>query len=219
MVAAPSVFEQMGYMSGSLASVDRLPGIVGEARASLSGTPARFDTLAARSYHPAMPQKPPTGVAIPGATDERGIEPPRSGGGATVSLAALGIAGLSRRRVGIAVTALLAIWIVVSFAGQVSQAARAADRASQEQATNEALVAHVTALRDELDLVQTQRWILQQARAYGLGSTSERPFEIAADAPTIAPDAPGSAARRIGTVVEQRSPLDSWLDALFGPGG
>jgi cell division protein FtsB len=166
-----------------------------------------------------MPQKPPAGVAIPEAVDERVTDPARSAGPPSVSLAGLGIAGISRRRVGIAVTALVAIWIVISFAGQVSQAARAADRAAQEQATNEALVAHVTALRDELDLVQTQRWILQQARAYGLGSTAERPFEIAADAPTIAPDAPGSAARRIGTVVAQRSPLDSWLDALFGPGG
>ena len=77
----------------------------------------------------------------------------------------------------------------------------------------------MAALRDELSLVQTQRWILQQARAYGLGSKSERPFEIAADAPPISPDAPGSPARRLGSVAERRSPLDGWLDALFGPGG
>jgi hypothetical protein len=77
----------------------------------------------------------------------------------------------------------------------------------------------VAALRDELSLVQTQRWILQQARAYGLGTRAERPFAIAADAPSIAPDAPGSPARRLGSVVERRSPLDVWLDALFGTGG
>ena len=74
----------------------------------------------------------------------------------------------------------------------------------------------MAALRDELNLVQTQRWILQQARGYGLGSKSERPFEIAADAPSIAPDAPGSPARRLGTEKQQQTPLESWLVALFG---
>lgn len=139
-------------------------------------------------------------------------------GQAPPSLAGLGIAGLSRRRLGWAAVALVAVWIVVTFAGQASDAARAADRATQEQATNESLVAHVAALRDELSLVQTQRWILQQARAYGLGSRSERSFALAADAPPIASDAPGSPARRLGSVPERRSPLDSWLDALFGSG-
>ena len=166
-----------------------------------------------------MPTQPPSRPAARESEDDAGIEPASASGQPAVSLAGLGIAGLSRRRVGIAVTALVALWIVVGFAGQASAAARAADRAVQEQATNEALAANVASLRDELDLVQTQRWILQQARAYGLGSTSERPFEIAADAPSLTPDAPGSPARRLGSGVVQRSPLDSWLDALFGPGG
>jgi cell division protein FtsB len=165
-----------------------------------------------------MPPQPPSRLAARESGDDAGVEPAPAAGQPAVSLAGLGIAGLSRRRVGIAVTALVALWIVIGFAGQASAAARAADRAVQEQATNEALAANVASLRDELDLVQTQRWILQQARAYGLGSTSERPFEIAADAPSLAPDAPGSPARRLGSAVVQRSPLDAWLDALFGPG-
>jgi len=188
-------------------------------RASLSGTRAGFDTLAARSYHPAMSPKPPSSVAAPEAVEDVGTARAPDSSASNVSLAGLGIAGLTRRRVGWAATALATIWIVLSFAGQASDAARAADRAVQEQGTNEALAAHVAALRDELNLVQTQRWILQQARAYGLGSRSERPFEIAADAPSIAPDAPGSPARRLGSVAERRSPLDAWLEALFGPGG
>ncbi len=165
-----------------------------------------------------MPPTPPSRVAVPEAVEDAGTRPSSDAGPSAVSLAGLGIAGLSRRRVGIAVTALVAIWVVIGFAGQASDAARAADRAVQEQATNEALVAHVAKLRDELGLVQTQRWILQQARAYGLGSTSERPFEIAANAPSIAPDAPGSPARRLGSVAQPRSSLDAWLDALFGSG-
>src|SRR5664280_3695771 len=124
-----------------------------------------------------MPSKPPPNVADPEADDEVAIQPAPDVAPAPVSLAGLGIAGLSRRRVGWAATALVTVWVVISFAGQASEAARAAERAVQEQATNEALIAHVAALRDELNLVQTQRWILQQARAYGLGSKSERPFE------------------------------------------
>jgi hypothetical protein len=165
-----------------------------------------------------MPPKPPSTVVAQDAADEAGPAPQPGAGPSSVSLAGLGIAGLSRRRVGWAALALVAIWVVVSFAGQAAEAAHAADRAVAEQATNEALAAHVAALRDELTLVQTQRWILQQARAYALGSKSERPFAIAADAPSLAPDAPGSPARRLGSVPEHRSPLDAWLDALFGSG-
>jgi len=113
---------------------------------------------------------------------------------------------------------LVTIWIVISFAGQASEAARAAERAVQEQATNEALVAHVAALRDELDLVQTQRWILQQARAYGLGSKFERPFVVAPGASPLPADAPGSAVRRLGTAKQEQTPLEGWLVVLFGSG-
>jgi cell division protein FtsB len=165
-----------------------------------------------------MPSKPPPSDADPEAVEETGPPAAPDSGAAPVSLAGLGIAGLSRRRVGWAAVALVTGWILVSFAGQASEAARAAERAAQEQSTNQALVARVAALRDELSLVQTQEWILQQARAYGLGTRSERPFAIAADAPPIPADAPGSPARRLGSAVERRSPLDVWLDALFGSG-
>ena len=43
-------------------------------------------------------------------------------------------------------------------------------------------------------------------------------FSLEADAPALPPDSPGSAALRVGapTVV---SPLESWLDLLFGDDG
>ena len=165
-----------------------------------------------------MPPKPPSSAADLEAAKRAGTAPQPGAGPTSASLAGLGIAGVSRRRVGWAALGLATVWIVVSFAGQASEAARAADRAVHEQATNAALVAHVAALHDELSLVQTQRWILQQARAYALGSKSERPFAIAADAPSLSPDAPGSPARRLGSAPERHSPLDAWLDALFGSG-
>ena len=165
-----------------------------------------------------MPPKPPSSEAVPRSVQEAGTAPLPSAGPSPVSLAGLGIAGLSRRRVGWAATLLVTIWIVASFAGQASEAAQAAERAVREQATNEALVAHVAALRDELGLVQTQRWILQQARAYGLGSRFERPFVLGPGAPPLPADAPGSAVRRLGTAKQDQTPLESWLVVLFGSG-
>jgi hypothetical protein len=44
----------------------------------------------------------------------------------------------------------------------------------------------------------------------------EIPFTLADDAPPLGPDAPGSAAVRLGAVADRRSPLESWLDLLFG---
>ena len=88
-----------------------------------------------------MPPKPPSSVAVPEAIEEAGSASSPSAGASPVSLAGLGIAGLSRRRVGWAAVALVTVWILVSFAGQASEAARAAERATQEQSANEALVA------------------------------------------------------------------------------
>ncbi len=133
------------------------------------------------------------------------------------SLAGLGIAGVSRRRLVTLALLGLAVWIGIGFAGQATDAARAAQRASQEEATNAALADRLAGLDDELDLVVQRRWFLQQARAYNLGSTGERPFAIAPGAPSLPPDAPGSPERRIGTEVTTTTPLESWLDVLFGP--
>ena len=69
----------------------------------------------------------------------------------------------------------------------------------------------------ELELVTEERWVLQQARAYQLGSRKERPFAIAPGAPALPDDAPGSAARRLGADPVERSPLEAWLEVLFGP--
>ena len=132
------------------------------------------------------------------------------------SLAGLGIAGLSRRRIAWAALAVIAVWIVVGFAGQAAEAARSADQLSEQKAAYEETVAATAALRQELALVTQERWILQQARAYQLGTRRERPFALAPDAPPLPADAPGSAARRIGATPEQMTPLEAWLDVLFG---
>jgi hypothetical protein len=135
------------------------------------------------------------------------------------SLADLGIAGISRRRLAIVALAILAAWVVVGFAGQAAEAADASARVAREQAATTEAAAATAALHRELQLVTQERWILQQARAYQLGSRRERPFALAPGTPPLADDAPGSAVRRVGAEVEERSPLDAWLEVLFGPAG
>lgn len=159
------------------------------------------------SRAPASPRREPSGA------------PPAS---AAVSLSELPVAGLTRRRIALALGALVAAWVIVLFARQVGEASEAVDRAETARASNVALAGQVTALQRELGLVAQLPYIEQQARRYQLGTAGEIPFRLADDAPPLAADAPGGASVRLGATAEHRTPLESWLDLLFGeapPGG
>jgi len=132
------------------------------------------------------------------------------------SLAGLGVAGISRRRVAWVGLTVFAAWIVIAFAGQAAEASRVTTRVTDERARNAEVAAETEALRRELDLATQERWVLQQARAYRLGSRAERPFALAPDAPALAADAPGSSTRRLGADTTSQSPLEGWLEVLFG---
>jgi cell division protein FtsB len=132
------------------------------------------------------------------------------------TLADLPVAGLTRRRIALLLAALVAAWVIVLFARQVSEASEASTRADEMRVQNELLAANVTALEDELALIQRQAYIEQQAREYRLGAPRERPFILADDAPALASDAPGTAATRLGADLDDATPLESWLDLLFG---
>jgi hypothetical protein len=160
-------------------------------------------------------QADPRDAVAPTVPDPAERETP---GAATVpSLAELGIAGVTRRRVAWVGLAILAAWIVVGFAGQAAEAADASARVATAEAETAKAAATTAALHDELLLVTQERWFLQQARAFQLGLEDERPFALAPGAPSLPPDAPGSAARRLGAEVAERSPLEAWLEVLFGP--
>jgi hypothetical protein len=135
------------------------------------------------------------------------------------SLSDLPVAGLTRRRIALALGALVAAWVIVLFARQVGEASEASTRAAQMRTSNAALATKVTALEGELALIQRQEYIEQEAREYRLGGEREIPFVLADDAPPLASDAPGTAAARLGARVERPSPLDSWMNLLFGPSG
>jgi cell division protein FtsB len=132
-------------------------------------------------------------------------------------LAALPIAGITRRRTAWVLAAIVSIWILAVFARQVTDAGAATGRADRLRAENAVLVSQVDALSQELDVVQRQSFIEQQARAYGLGGARERPFTLGPDASPLPANAPGSASVRLGAPTASISPLEAWLDLLFGP--
>lgn len=125
---------------------------------------------------------------------------------------------VSRRRLAFVAGALVVALLLVAFGRQVSDAAAASDRAAQLRAVNAGLRQDLADLQADLGRVQDDTYIAIAARAYGLGARREIPFVLAAGAPTLPPDAPGSAAVRLGAETTVRSPLDAWLDLLFGGG-
>jgi hypothetical protein len=78
------------------------------------------------------------------------------------------------------------------------------------------LEGEVSGLESELSLIQKQAYIGQAARQYRLGNPQEVPFALAAGAPALPEDAPGSALARLGTRIDAPTPLESWARLLFG---
>ncbi len=145
--------------------------------------------------------------------------PRRVAGGASVGLSDLPVAGLTRRRIALAIGALVAAWVIVLFAHQVGSASEASAHAQAMRVANAAAEANVAALQAELDLIERTAYIQQQARLYRLGSAKEIPFTLADNAPPLPTDAPGSAGVRLGATVVRSTPLESWIRLLFGHGG
>jgi hypothetical protein len=115
---------------------------------------------------------------------------------------------------------LVVAWVVVLFARQVGEASAATARAEDLRRANAVMAAEVEALERELDLIGRQAYIVQQARAHRLGGNREIAFTLEAGAPPLGFEAPGSASVRLGAQPEvRRSPLESWLELLFGPSG
>jgi hypothetical protein len=123
---------------------------------------------------------------------------------------------LSRRRVITAAGLLVAGLLTLSFVRQVGEASAAADRAEELRAANAALRDDVARLQRDMYHVQDEHFIQLEGRAYGLGGKGEIPFALAAGAPVLPADAPGSASVRLGAPERPHSPLDAWLSLLFG---
>lgn len=157
-----------------------------------------------------MTERDPRSTPAPGPSGPVSTERP--------VLPRLPLVGLTRRRAAFLLAAAVMVWIVAVFARQVADASAAAAGADALRSQNDALAVQVATLQRERVLVQSQAFVDQQARAYGMGSTKEHPFVLDPDASALPNDAPGSAAVRLGGRHEAaRSPLESWLELLFGP--
>jgi hypothetical protein len=163
-------------------------------------------------WRPPAPEPPDDAPDALDATD-----PVTRAAPVAVDLAAFPIVGLTRRRMAIIAAALLAVWIVFAFTRQVAEASDAATRAQDIATGNAMRRLEVAATERELEAIARQRFIDQQARAYGVGTVREIPFALAPDAPPLEPDAPGSASLRVGADIDTVSPLERWLTVLFGP--
>ena len=110
---------------------------------------------------------PPTTGGIDPVARDHAV--PRRFGPNGPDLSALPIAGITQRRVAIVLGALIAAWIVLLFARQVGEASAASGRAEAMISENAVRHAEIAGLERELDRIQQRRFILQQARAHGLG--------------------------------------------------
>jgi cell division protein FtsB len=164
-------------------------------------------------------ESPPDDAPPTGLDDELDLSADGDGGPRSTvpDLAALPIAGITRRRMAGLLGVLLAAWIVVVFARQVGEASAATTKAEDIAAGNVALRQEVAALQSELGVIGRSEYVKQQARGYGLGSRTEIAFRLAPDAPPLPVDAPGSAAVRLGSELTDVLPLERWLTLLFGP--
>jgi hypothetical protein len=125
---------------------------------------------------------------------------------------------ISPRRMAFLAGGLALALLVVAFGHQLSDAASAADRASQLRAANASLHADLSNLQADIARASDPTYVAIAARSYGLGLKHEIPFALAAGAPSLPPDAPGSAALRVGAQPAATSPLEAWLDLLIGSG-
>lgn len=139
--------------------------------------------------------------------EDSGARPPPAAG-ATLPL--------NRRRIAMLVAGLFALWLVGVFARQVGDAAAAANQADQMRARNAAMERDIASIQAELQLIKQPAFVSQMARGYLLGSPREVPFTIDPNAPPLASDAPGSVGISPDAKTGEGSPLDSWLQALFG---
>ena len=164
---------------------------------------------------PAQPDPRAAATTRP-ATEDPADDPTVAAG--SVDLSGLTVAGITRRRVGWVAAAFVSVWIVIVFARQVGDATTATNRAAQMAVDNAALAAEVKALEGEVALIVQPAYVGLQARGHGLGAAREISFALDPSVPDPADGAPGSASLRLGADDDRRTPLESWLSLLFGPG-
>jgi hypothetical protein len=108
---------------------------------------------------------------------------------------------------------VLGFWLVLVFGRTLTELNETTDRVAAVAAETEELNARLDAGRRELVLVQADSFQRLQARSFGMGEPGEVVFSLESGTVGPAPIVPIAGA---GTDPESGSPLDAWLDLLFG---
>ena len=119
-----------------------------------------------------------------------------------------------RRALLLLILVVAVAWLVFVFGRAVADSKAATERADRARAENAALERRLDSRQVELATVQSPAFVTLQARTFGIGSSREQVFGLEPGAP------PPPSIPMLGeepAAAGQSSPLDDWLDLLFGP--
>jgi len=111
---------------------------------------------------------------------------------------------------------IFVLWLIGVFARQVGEAQTAQNQADQLRARNVAMERDIQSLEREIALIKEPAFVSEMARGYLLGTPGEIPFKVDPEASPLPADAPGSQGIVPEASPKPNSPLDAWLQALFG---
>jgi cell division protein FtsB len=107
----------------------------------------------------------------------------------------------------------VAAGILLLFAGTLARATQLEQQAARAREEIAVLETRLELGRAEVDLMRSDAFVEQQARAAGLGTKAELPFRLPDDAPSPPPITPLGAG---APPPEAGSPFDAWMALLFG---
>jgi len=107
----------------------------------------------------------------------------------------------------------VAIGVVLVFAGTLTRATELEAQAAEASAAVIALKDRLAAGDLELQFIETDRFVEQQARAAGFGSRDEHAFQLPEDAP---PPPRIVALGESDAATLPATPFDAWMALLFG---
>jgi hypothetical protein len=118
----------------------------------------------------------------------------------------------NRSHVALLAVIVIAFWVVLGFAGTITELNVATERQTELTAATRVLTDRLAAGHREVLLIQTDAFQALQARGFGVGAPGEVSFSVASDspAPRVVPLGSTDAAAAAQT------PLDAWLRMLFG---
>ena len=119
-----------------------------------------------------------------------------------------------RRALLLLILVVAVAWLVFVFGRAVADSKAATERADRARAENVAMERRLDSQKVELITVQSPAFVTLQARTFGIGSSREQVFGLEPGAP------PPLAVPMLGeepAAAGLSSPLDDWLDLLFGP--